>query len=197
MDFPAYRHIHQDANSFFSQVPSADGIRYKCEICDVQLSSWGVRKRHEKDETHQDRMLQIIDMQENGLINECAKLQCRLDGLSDQTTVAELERKLYRVLLLHGGSTGWPDAVDDHLTEVDHRITDCEQAESLRIRMLLLQLAAWKAMCLGNPSKASEPKMTYHEWHFWSKQGWKARKQDMKDVNEIGIIVRAVRPFIG
>jgi hypothetical protein len=101
------------------------------------------------------------------------------------------------------GLPAWKDALradlfcyltSDHQTDLlvkaERTLMKYEQLE----RLVLLQLAIWKAECL---MQMPDTEIGYSKAVDWMKSGWKALKVEMRGSNAIGTVLSLVHPFMG
>jgi hypothetical protein len=195
------RHTHTStANTISSPKLEHDAVS-SSSLCEIDLLTVAAMNAHCRENVHKEFVQQVYAMQNNGPTKRVAILQHRMDtDCFDSGIQKEVQNKLYWILL-------WYQGVCPHY-DPRYPYTDCNgqvsallaEAEAMierhgrNQRKYLLELAAWKAMCLVS---ASAGWRSYHLWHDWWRQGWKGYKKQLRDANEIGIIVRLVLPYIG
>lgn len=188
MEFCAYRHAHcevagstdYDHYSLFCQEPDPRGYhnRYKCKLCETRFMAQRDLNEHCSSDAHQSRLRQVVSLRRDGVVKCCALLQKLLDGVTNKIFRKEIEHELYMILLNNRFDEAHP--VHNLLSRMEVRINECLAQE----RIALLEVVAWKAMCVvENPSSFGT--------------GWQKCKDEQRESNAIGIIVRSVRPFIG
>jgi hypothetical protein len=117
--------------------------------------------------------------------NAVLPLEARIEGLCHQPWRDEMYSLLYRdTFKKRDNNQNYYDTATTKIVEYEHAD-----------RIALLELAAWKAVCILNPPNPSILK-TYHSWKAWESKGWKSIKETVSDANEIGIVVQRVLPFL-
>jgi hypothetical protein len=142
-------------------------------------------------------------MQCNPAVRKTAAYQRRIDGLGLPAWQADVQAKLYWVLLYQDVSER-PQVIQMKAA-ADAILAKYERMEIVS----LLELAVWKSICIVSPqqpratttnSHSSKSdcnvvqKFDYHTWQEWSRQGWKSVKASLRKSNEIGIIITLVLP---
>jgi hypothetical protein len=195
----AYRHAHRTLPTYncyqhpllFTEKDTANAAVSRCVLCEKDLATDLDRDAHCNDEKHKLRVDILYGLQQNTIAMHCAMLQNRMDDeMPDRNSQIPVQLHMFWTLLNCHPSVGvqWFPEV---LTEQSTAMID----EYLhKQRMGLLELAVWKAMCLLH--MVVTPTRDYHTLQDWCRCGWKANKSAKRNSNEIGIIVRAVLPFV-
>jgi hypothetical protein len=174
--------------SFITFIPSASGPFYKCELCGVYMNADSKIRPHCQTNDHIDRVKEVLALQAQPTVVWSTALQVRVDQLGSWAY-----RELYWCLIYQS------------LREKPVNADRMEQAERLLLKfefmeqLSLLELAAWKAVCIALPVSSGHhgPAIRdYHAWQNWMKEGWKGRKGATRYANEITIIVTFVLPFL-
>jgi hypothetical protein len=144
---------------------------------------------HCKEDTHQCRVKMLYGLQQSVLAMHCAMVQNRMDAeMPDPSSRIPIQLEMYWGLLNCHKANGLSWRPTGEATAmVDEYV--------LKQRMSLLELAAWKAMCLVSSAGATTPDCSRGQ--DWRRHGWKVNKSATRNSNEIGIILRTVLPFIG
>jgi hypothetical protein len=195
----AYRHANRtlpSSNSFqhpslFIEKQTASGAIGHCVICEKDLATYIDRKAHYKNAKHQMRVSIVYAMQQSEIAMHCAMLQNRMDAeMPDGNSHIPAQLEMYRILLnCHPG-----DGVMYYPEVLAKKSTAMIDEYTLKLRMGLLELAVWKAICLLH--MVATPSQDYHTLQDWCRNGWKVNKAAMRNSNEIGIILRAVLLFM-
>jgi hypothetical protein len=165
--FQAYRHVHRklpeklDESAyqqyFVIRQASSNGhdVSYYCELCDTTLPTSLDVTRHyhatcNSASLHRSRVQTIHDMQKNHVIMSCALLQRRMDGIVHQASIMHVQSKLYWILMNFSVNSGDRNDTEYQalMAEADALVGRYERNE----RFHLVELAAWKAVCISNPS---------------------------------------------
>jgi hypothetical protein len=185
----AYRHAHRALPSYISyQHPSLFEGNH-CVLCEKDLETDVDRNAHCHDVKHRGRVGALFGLQKSKVAMQCAMLQNRLDAeMPDRNSHLPVRLEMYWILLnCHpSASVRWfPEVLTDQSTAMIDEYLHKQ-------RMGLLELAVWKATCLvrmqWSPGGTTED--------CW-RHGWKVNKSATRNSNEIGIILRAVLPFMG
>jgi hypothetical protein len=175
--------------SLFIFQHSSYGTTFKCRLCETTLRQEQFAL-HCATHPHTGFVVQLHGMLQNPVAKRCAMTQLRLDSLPSNVLHAQVQCKMYWAF----SSQSIPQKTNCIMQEAESLIMQFEAKE----RRCLLELAAWKAACLANPSSDSNmPNCNnYHSWQDWSRHGWKGNKKAMRDSNGIGIIVQNVSLFL-
>jgi hypothetical protein len=195
----AYRHAHRTLPSYncyrhpilFLEKHTANGAVSRCVLCEKDLATHLDRDAHCNDEEHKHRVNIVDGLQQNMIAMHCAMLQNRMDDeMPDRHSQIPVQLDMFWTLLNCHPSKQvlWYPKI---LTNEASAMID---GNILKRRMCLLELAVWKAMCLLH--MVVTPTGDYHALQDWCRCGWKANKSAKRNSNEIGIIVRAVLPFV-
>jgi hypothetical protein len=124
----------------------------------------------------------------------CAKLQCRMDQLADGQWKKDIQNSLSMALLNYQAwKVGGRRYLAEHMRDPEVIIEEYEYRE----RVHILDLAVWKALCQLRTDAGKVKKDTdFHAWLDWKRRGWKAIKGEMRDSNDLDIIVTSVSPFL-
>jgi hypothetical protein len=161
--------------SFVSVVSRAFPMQYECLLCNVTLEEPHFN-RHCQEQTHIQRMEEIRRMQGNPITVRSAVLQLRIDQLGLKAWQSEVHDHLYWCLLYQFTNV---TTANDRMTEAETLLGKFEHLE----RVSLLELAAWKAVCI-----ATKDNGCHHSWQEWYDTGWKAAKPETRTAREIGIV---------
>jgi hypothetical protein len=195
----AYRHVHRTLPSLrsyrypslFNEKESANGSVSHCVLCLTDLATDLDRDAHCEEDQHKHRVNLLYALQQNKIAVHCAMLQNRMDAeIPDRNYQIPVQLDMYWTLLNCHPTLlvqFFPEALTDEATTM---IDQC----ALKVQMSLLQLAAWKATCMV--SSAGAATLDYFTVQDWLRRGWKVNKSATRNSNEIGIILRAVLPFM-
>jgi hypothetical protein len=190
--FQVHRHVHIPLPSALNRNYCYDHpslfTEIKCRLCETTLRQEHIAQ-HCNQALHKLFVAQLQWVQGDSTTAKCALLQQRLDSLPDKAFHAQVQCKLYWTMFNRSSSQD-----GKLLQEVESLVAEHEVKE----RRCLLELAAWKAACLANPSSDSiiSTCNNYHSWQDWSRNGWKGNKKAMRNSNGIGIIVQYVSLFL-
>jgi hypothetical protein len=179
--------------SLFIEKHSTIGVVRHCVLCEKDLATDADRDAHYDGKAHKQHVSALYGMQQSQVAMHCATLQERMDiEMPDRTTHIPIQLKMYWILLnCHPMTVNrvWcPEILTAQATAmIDEYV--------LKQSMWLLELAVWKAMCMLSSSGATT--LDYYTVQAWLHHGWKVNKSAMRNSNEIGIILRAVLPFMG
>jgi hypothetical protein len=183
--------------SFITFVPSAaSSPAYKCELCDVIMNADAEIHAHCQTKDHIDRVKEVQALQAQPTVVWSTAMQVRVDQLGSQTWQSAMYRQLYWCLI-YQSLRDRPVNVE-RMTQAELLLAKFEFMEQAS----LLELAAWKAVCIALPAAASSLQASaattpnYHAWQEWMREGWKERKSTTRHANEIVIIVSSVLPFL-
>jgi hypothetical protein len=139
---------------------------------------------HCNDKHHIAWIQDIRQMQSNPTTCTIVELQLRVDQLGLKAWQTEVLAQLYWCLLYQ-------------FSHDNSALTRMKAAETLLVkyehleRVSLLELAAWKAVCI-----AAKVNGCHHSWQEWYRGGWKGSKPGARTAREIGILVVSVVPFL-
>jgi hypothetical protein len=197
----AYRHANRKLPNHDSyQHPSlftfaANGAVSHCVLCAKDLATDLDREGHCEKKEHRLRVRAVHALQQSDIAMHCAMLQNRMDAeMPDRNSHVPMQLEMYWILLNYHPMEGfeWFSKV------IAKKATAMVDEYALKQRMWLLELAVWKALCLIRMPFASEATTPdYHMLQDWCRHGWKVNKSATRNSNEIGIILRAVLPFMG
>jgi hypothetical protein len=180
--------------SFITFVPSATrSPAYKCELCDCIMNADSEIHSHCQTNDHIDRVKQVQALQAQPTVVWSTTMQVRVDQLGSWVWQSAMYRQLYWCLIYQP------------LRDKPVNMERMAQAELLLAKFefmekaSLLEMAAWKAVCIALPaslSQASAASRDYHAWQEWMREGWKGCKSAARNANEIVIIVASVLPFL-
>jgi hypothetical protein len=189
-----YRHAHRTLPSQDSyQHPPlfterANGAGSYCVLCEKDLLAASDRDAHCQEKGHQLSVAALHGMQQSEIAMHCAMLQNRMDAeMMDRYSQIPVQLHCHPLKDLV-----WLPKV---LTK---KATAMVDEHALQVRMSLLELAVWKKMCLIHmPPPPAASTLDYYVLMDWCQNGWKVNKKEMRNANEIGIILRLVLPFMG
>jgi hypothetical protein len=210
-DFQPYRHAHRllPRKAFDAETPYASFIRhaysggrslYACELCNVDLtpanefdSMSDTLHDHCSSTRHRIRALQVHTLQQSNMRVWCAKLQCRMDDLADGPWKKDVQNCLGWTLLNYQAWKVTGRQYQGPMREAEETIEEYE----CQARVHILDLAVWKALCqMSIDSGKMKTNMDFHAWLDWKRSGWNKVKREMRDSNELDIIVTSVLPFL-
>jgi hypothetical protein len=194
MSFQAYKHIHcvvskKRHESFISYSSDGSNCSYRCELCDVTVGNDDAMDIHCSEREHDKRRKLVYNIQSNTVAFQCAQLQHRIDKLSVRSWQLVVQSQLYHILLTQS----------KHNSKRKRQIRTAEAAllkYERRESIAPLELAAWKTVCLVSDDDQMTKHKGYLSWTVWSTVGWKENKGALKDANAVGIISKAVLPFL-
>jgi hypothetical protein len=190
---------HEPCSSFILRLLGDAEVAYVCELCPEDTIKSTVDRTeqvnsaltsHCRCDSHAERVRQVMSMQRNEMIAWAAKLQHRLELLSDRIWQMNVQSKLFHILLNH---RVWEVAKFSygHLkAEAELLVSQRENKE----RRVSLTLAIWKALCIASPDNIEN---NYHWWNTWHMSGWRRGKARMQQTNEIQAVLSSILPFLG
>ena len=150
--------------------------RRKCKLCFQKFSRQELIY-HIKSFHHVRNQNSILDMEQN-----CVEL------FNCQRRIARLGCEKWRNHLYAELLPMFTTSFCRHLAR--NMIRPYEERE----RVMLLQLAAWKMMCLSNPS--TKPDDNFLAWKEFEKKGWKINKDNDNIRSKTELLMKLIDPFV-
>jgi hypothetical protein len=196
MVFYPYKHVFRlvaaDSNQYesFATYPSNGSTSlYRCELCDESMRGDCI-DTHCCIKARDHRLNQWHVFTRHPPARACAELQHRADQLGLRAWRADVESKLFWILLNAANDRGGFQMIPSARALV-------EKYER-RERMALLELAVWKAVCILHPERCdiAVKRKGYLAQQNWARHEWREHKAALRTANEIDIVITCVLPFL-